>query len=174
MHNITGFIKGLVPAIILAFLILSTNNTLAAKLPNGDSIIIKHENKVSAFVSNQVIVKYKPGYSLQDLSNLRNVNVISYEFLPMGYELIHIDGNVLDACSELIESGAVDVAEPNYVRYPQLDPDDIKWPQQFNLILSDAPSGWNINTGSYDVTVAVIDTGVDYNHPDLIENLLTN
>lgn len=169
----TGLFKGLVPVIIFAFLILYTNNSIAAKLPGGDSVIIKSEGKQSAFVSNQVIVKFKSGYGVDQLDSLKTVNIRYGELLPFGYDLLHIDGSVPDACLELINSGVVEIAEPNYVRYSQVDPDDPKWTQQFNLIISDAPEGWNINTGSYDVTVAVIDTGVDYNHPDLADNLIT-
>lgn len=49
---------------------------------------------------------------------------------------------------------------------------------QTNLGLSNIPNGWTHNGkapgGSPDVVVAVIDTGVDYNHLDLRNNIWTN
>ena len=37
-----------------------------------------------------------------------------------------------------------------------------------------APAAWDVTTGSTLVTVADIDTGIDYNHPDLYKNIWIN
>lgn len=49
-------------------------------------------------------------------------------------------------------------------------PNDALYQQLWNMAKIDAPGGWNKSTTN-DVVIAVIDTGVDYNHPDLARNL---
>ena len=53
-------------------------------------------------------------------------------------------------------------------------PNDPIFYKQWGLTKINAQSAWNYTTGSDNVVIAVIDTGVDYNHPDLTENILTN
>ena len=38
----------------------------------------------------------------------------------------------------------------------------------------DAPEAWQVSTGSRDIIVGVVDTGIDYNHPDLAANMWVN
>ena len=38
----------------------------------------------------------------------------------------------------------------------------------------DAPEAWQVSTGSRDVIVGVVDTGIDYTHPDLAANIWVN
>ncbi len=76
-------------------------------------------------------------------------------------------------------------AEPNYVVRTTGIPSDPRFADLYGLHNTgqtggiadadiDAPEAWNVTTGSRDVVVAVIDTGVDYTHPDLVDNMWVN
>ncbi|MCR4279932.1 MAG: S8 family serine peptidase [Candidatus Komeilibacteria bacterium] len=53
-------------------------------------------------------------------------------------------------------------------------PNDPSYEQQYYLDSIGAPAVWEYTTGSRDIVVAVIDTGVDINHPDLYKNIWRN
>jgi serine protease len=59
------------------------------------------------------------------------------------------------------------VAEPNYIRRSLLAPNDPFAELQWHYPNIELPAAWEITRGSSDVIVAVIDTGVLLNHPDL-------
>src|SRR5213594_5069122 len=76
-------------------------------------------------------------------------------------------------------------AEPNWIVDAQVVPSDPSFSSLWGLNNTgqsggipdadiDAPEAWDITTGSSDVVVAVIDTGVDYNHQDLSANMFRN
>ncbi len=76
---------------------------------------------------------------------------------------------------QLKEKNYIEYAEPNYVvRKAETFPDDIYFPDQWGLEKIDAPKAWDYTTGSNTIYVAVLDTGADYNHPDLKGNLWVN
>ena len=56
---------------------------------------------------------------------------------------------------------------PNFRRQLQLVPNDPDYSKQWNLEAMNLPDAWDITTGSSDVIVAVIDTGVYMDHEDL-------
>lgn len=55
-----------------------------------------------------------------------------------------------------------------------LSPNDPAFSNQWYLQQIHAPEAWDETTGSSDVIVAVIDTGIDLNHPDLQDNIWKN
>ena len=64
-------------------------------------------------------------------------------------------------------------AEPNYYASSTLIPNDTDWSQQWGPVAIHCPEAWDTTTGSSSVTIAIVDTGVDLNHPDLTGQLLT-
>ena len=80
-------------------------------------------------------------------------------------------------------------AEPNYLWRTNTVPNDARLADQWGLrstgqsvngspstadVDIDAPEAWDITTGSTDVIVAVVDSGIAYDHPDLAANMYTN
>src|SRR5437867_7705804 len=76
-------------------------------------------------------------------------------------------------------------AEPNWIVDAQVVPSDPSFSSLWGLNNTgqnggipdadiDAPEAWDITTGSSDVVVAVIDTGIEYTHPDLAANMFRN
>jgi thermitase len=51
-------------------------------------------------------------------------------------------------------------------------PNDTNFGSQYGLFRIHAPQGWEISTGSTTVTIAIIDSGIDAFHPDLITKVL--
>lgn len=69
----------------------------------------------------------------------------------------------------------VSYAEPNYVyTLAAFDPNDPFYSEQWYMRQIQMPLAWEISAGSSSVTVAVLDSGVDVNHPDLRDNIWTN
>ena len=67
---------------------------------------------------------------------------------------------------------ALSYAEPNFISHALLIPDDPRYSDQWHYPLIHLPEAWNITTGSDDIIVAVIDSGIKPYHGDLSSRLL--
>lgn len=108
-----------------------------------------------------------------------------------GLKRVALDGStsVRAAVAELESRPDVLYAEPNYVVEAAANPNDSRFSELWGLHNTgqavagtrgtadadiDAPEAWNITTGSTAVTVAILDSGVAQDHPDLASNLWVN
>ncbi len=88
--------------------------------------------------------------------------------------------DVMEAVNDFRSDTSVEYAEPNYLRKVAATPDDTRYFEQWGLekigltSLETGTSGWNESTGESSVAIAVIDTGVDWQHEDLEDNLWIN
>ncbi len=78
------------------------------------------------------------------------------------------------ALQQMASNPNVEWVEPNYFSFISDTPDDTYFPQQWGLTKVQADLAWDISHGSTDIIIAVIDTGVDYDHLDLEGNIWHN
>jgi subtilisin family serine protease len=84
------------------------------------------------------------------------------------------DVEPLQMIGELEENETIEYAQPNYILRTQAVPDDPQYSQQEHLPQIAADRAWDITHGSKNVIIAITDTGVDWDHPDLADNIWTN
>jgi subtilisin family serine protease len=90
---------------------------------------------------------------------------------------LHVTSSVFST-AELLNiyrsDSRVEAVSRNYARRPHRLPDDPYFDRLWGLQNIDAVLAWDISVGEADVVVAVIDSGVDYDHEDLSANMWQN
>jgi len=126
-------------------------------------------------VKGEVLVKFKKGIdkSKKVLAHTKINAQIKGGLDAIGVEVIKIpEGMTVEQAVEYYKSlPEVEYAEPNHIRKPLELPNDTYYKNQWALPKISAPDAWDKTTGTNTVIVAVIDTGVDYTHPDLKINV---
>lgn len=121
--------------------------------------------------ASEYLIKLKAGVDLLDLTHLKAQPVIDQIWLVQASEfyLIHLH-----------HRGLIEHFEPNHELETQVVPNDLSrtlWGLN-NLREPGVDIGalniWPVTTGSRDIVVAVIDTGIDLRHPDIMDNLWVN
>ena len=147
------------------------------------------------FIAGELLVKWKSRPTAQwlDANGLETVNrkigdkisahrLARSDLSPAatGMEYLHLTANdvvrrklhTLAAVKSLQSAGQVEWVEPNYVYRSQLTPNDQFNHLQWHYRQIQLPQAWDITTGNDEVIVAVLDTGVFSQHPDLRDKLI--
>lgn len=128
------------------------------------------------FVPGELLVKLKSGASLKAFAESQGLFV--KEESPSGIHLIGLNVSGLDAehalartkeiCIQLNKVSDVAYSDLNYISQTEsITPNDPYYSKQWHYPMIYLPLAWEITTGSSDVIVAVVDTGIVAGHEDL-------
>ncbi|HEX6853534.1 MAG TPA: S8 family serine peptidase [Candidatus Polarisedimenticolaceae bacterium] len=174
------------PRLALTFLAFALILLLAG--PGGPIGAPGSGSPLPAHVPGEVLLKLKPAARLADKHLLQaELGAVTANVFNSAAERWTLGPGVTveRALQRLQASPSVEYAEPNYILTTGVVPNDPRYPELWGMNNTgqtggtndadiDAETAWNVSTGSSNVLVAVIDTGVDYNHPDLAANIWTN
>ncbi|MGM7703442.1 S8 family peptidase [Pseudalkalibacillus sp. Hm43] len=123
------------------------------------------------YVKGEVIVKFKDGVgnSLKSnaLKSLGAKEMADDDAVKSKFKVLKV-GNVEAAVKALSKNPNVEYAEPNYTFQSTWTPNDTYYSgYQYGLKTTDTNLAWDITKGSSNQEIAILDSGVDYNHPDL-------
>jgi thermitase len=124
------------------------------------------------YVPDRVLVGFKPGTPGHAIAAAHAAAGAQREWRieRVGIDIMRVPkGRTVVGLIKMYEKNPnVAFAEPDYiVTATGVTPDDPHYPDQWGLPVVNAAAAWNVTTGSSDVTVAVLDTGIDMAHPDL-------
>ncbi|MCK9462679.1 MAG: S8 family peptidase [Proteobacteria bacterium] len=76
------------------------------------------------------------------------------------------------ALEQLRKLPVFEFVEPNYIYRPVWETSDPHWGDQWALAKIRTAAGWGLETGDAKVVIAILDTGVDLDHPDLVRKIV--
>jgi len=147
------------------------------------------------YVAGELLVGFNPGVSQADIADLYTAHGIAERKAldrnaapgARHVKLVSVPaGQTTDLIPLLEHDPRVAYAEPNYlIPGAAVTPSDPDLARDWGLVNTgqtggtpdadiDADEAWALATGGTNVIVAVIDTGVDYTHPDLAANMWHN
>jgi len=153
----------LMPLVILIFGIIALPASAAppdpGKAPSG------------RYKTGEILVRYSATSTQSELSAIfsRQGAQQKRDIPKLRMARLQVPAQLFEATlAALKNTPGIELVEPNYFADTQDTPaNDPGFSMQWGLQAIGAPAAWNIQTGSNNVTVALIDTGVDLTHPDL-------
>jgi len=147
-------------------------------------------------VKDEIIVKFRDEIAADDrvikgvsaIAHSKTGAVVKREFKRLrGLQLVKLPKHksIRQALKSYLKNPQIEYAEPNYIVHTAVTPNDTYFNNLWGLNNTgqtggtsdadiDAPEAWDLTTGSSSVVIAVVDTGVTYNHTDLSSNIWVN
>lgn len=130
-----------------------------------------------AFVSGRVVVTWQDSAAAAGAAKaLAKYNLrVDQDLVGLNASLVHVaPGDELTIAKQLQGDPLVASAEPDYLAFadslyiaaPGVQPDDAYWARQWAPRRLQTPLAWEVTTGQPAVLVAIIDSGIDLNHPE--------
>jgi thermitase len=135
------------------------------------------EPRPAEFRPDELLVRFRPDLDpeqIEAFNGLYGAAVVRTISQLNVYQLKLPEGSNLAAVQKAYrESPLVEKTETNILlRLPEVTPNDAGFGDQWGLEKMMVPEAWNLTTGSPSAVVAVLDTGVDTHHPDLIHRIV--
>jgi thermitase len=129
-------------------------------------------------VSGQIMAQVAPGVSAEQLQARLVANNCTLEKHIPNTSLVVIGlprgMSVNDGVAMWSREAVIARAEPDRVAYPTAIPNDPLYQQQWHWPLIGAEYAWDVQQGSEAIIVAVVDSGFDPNHEDLVDRYWVN
>lgn len=129
-----------------------------------DLVIVKQKSDVS---ESQVAAAFRAS-NLEVVINRSDTDPNIYVTGPA------VLNDPLAVCETLNQTGLFDYTQPNCLRFVETagTPNDPLYSANWGLAKMNLPAAWDMTTGCANIKIAIIDDGVQLNHPDLVGNLL--
>lgn len=129
-----------------------------------DLVIARPKKEISEKDLSVILDQYGLRIALEDTDSQKNY-YLSGQL---------VSRNPFEICEKLDASGLFEFTQPNCLRFIELaaNPNDPLFASNWGLAKMKLPDAWNITTGCPGIKIAIIDDGVQLNHPDLQPNLL--
>ena len=148
-----------------------------------------NKNSSAEYVPGEILVKFRQNADVLSLnaihSNMSFVKKKAFNEIRVHHVKLSNELTVEEAIQLYSEDPNVEYAEPNYIISINAIPDDTDFNELWGLHNTGQTGGsddadidvleaWDLTVGSRDVVIAVIDTGVAYDHPDISANIWSN
>ena len=153
-------------------LVLTVAVTLALCFAGGGPTWAGNANK---FVPGELLVQAKAGVAKGKIDQLLKSHGAGTagEIEKIKVRKIKVPTHALEKVRQaLAKNPNISFVEKNFIADAAYEPNDYRYPSQWHLPKIAAPGAWDMDTGSGSVPIAIIDSGVDPSHPDLIDKLI--